>query len=145
SVTTVNEAFEDGVFESNLDNAMYKYSGDVPNDYPVYDELVLSGRNDYVAASTIVELMNNLKDPRRAVYFDPNIQNKIGMISDVRELSESKLLVNFDSTIESPLIKGNNVYEESESETPILIGTIDDFTSRSIVINQVQNQPKVGD
>jgi hypothetical protein len=39
---------------------------------PLHKELVQSGRQDFVPANTIVDLMNVLEDPRRASYFDIN-------------------------------------------------------------------------
>lgn len=39
---------------------------------PLYQDLVQSGRHDFVPANTIVDIMNGLNDPRRAYYFDIN-------------------------------------------------------------------------
>lgn len=36
---------------------------------PLYQDLVQSGRHDFVIANTIADLMNSLEDPRRANYF----------------------------------------------------------------------------
>jgi hypothetical protein len=36
---------------------------------PLYQDLVQSGRSDFVPANTIVDLMNGLEDPRRPAYF----------------------------------------------------------------------------
>lgn len=36
---------------------------------PLYQDLVQSGRDDFVPANTIVDLMNGLEDPRRPAYF----------------------------------------------------------------------------
>lgn len=36
---------------------------------PLYQDLVQSGRKDFVPANTIVDLMNDLEDPRRPAYF----------------------------------------------------------------------------
>lgn len=69
SKSTVESAFSGGVFTSNADNGSYMYSPAAPNNNPMNDNLVLSGRNDYVAAKTIIDLMNGLEDPRRATYF----------------------------------------------------------------------------
>ncbi len=67
--TTVESAVTSGVFTSNADNGSYMYSTSAPNNNPMNDNLVLSGRNDYVAAKTIIDIMNDLEDPRRAAYF----------------------------------------------------------------------------
>jgi|26BtaG_2_1085354.scaffolds.fasta_scaffold00090_31 hypothetical protein len=69
SVSTVNSAVQSGVFTSNQDNGSYKYSASAPNNNPMNDNLVLSGRKDYVAGKTIVDMMNALEDPRREAYF----------------------------------------------------------------------------
>jgi hypothetical protein len=42
---------------------------DETNCNPLYEDLVLSGRSDFIPANTIVDLMNTLEDPRRPVYF----------------------------------------------------------------------------
>lgn len=67
--STVESAYTSGVFTSLEDNGSYKYSVAAPNNNPMNDNLVLSGRNDYVAAATIIDVMNDLEDPRRAAYF----------------------------------------------------------------------------
>ncbi|WP_258455221.1 SusD/RagB family nutrient-binding outer membrane lipoprotein [Aequorivita sp. CIP111184] len=69
SQSTVQSAYTSGVFGSNADNASYIYRNAAPNNNPMNNNLVLSGRNDYVAGKTIVDMMNDLEDPRRAAYF----------------------------------------------------------------------------
>jgi hypothetical protein len=69
--TTV-EAAAAGVFTSNADNAKIVYMPSAPYSNPVYDDLVASGRNDFVPTSVIVDPMNTLNDPRRPFYFALN-------------------------------------------------------------------------
>jgi hypothetical protein len=70
--STVESAFNTGVFTSNSDNASFAYLG-ISNPNPVWTDLVQSGRKDFVVANTIVDVMNTLEDPRRTVYFDDNL------------------------------------------------------------------------
>lgn len=63
------------VFTSNLDNADLKYLTATPNTNPLYVDLVASGRSDFVPANTLVDAMNALQDPRRAKYFDDNMDD----------------------------------------------------------------------
>jgi hypothetical protein len=63
------EAAATGVIASNAENAKIVYLGSQPNNNPVNDNLVLSGRNDFVAANTIVDMMDSLADPRLPFYF----------------------------------------------------------------------------
>ena len=58
-----------GAFTSSADDATFDYLSASPNQNPLYTDLVASGRHDFVAANTIVDVMNNLEDPRRAFYF----------------------------------------------------------------------------
>lgn len=89
--TTVESAFTSGVFTSNADNGSYMYSASAPNNNPMNDNLVLSGRNDYVAAVTIIDIMNGLEDPRRPAYFTDvdgeYIGGEIGEISAYSDFS----------------------------------------------------------
>ena len=36
---------------------------------PMYEDIIQSGRDDFVPANTIVDIMNTLSDPRRPFYF----------------------------------------------------------------------------
>lgn len=76
----VEEAVGRGVFDSNADNATMEYQSSPPNTNPLWVDLVQSGRSDYVVANTIVDVMNELDDPRRMVYFDDNIEPYTGGI-----------------------------------------------------------------
>lgn len=62
-------AVSDGVILSNSNNAALAYLGTQPNANPVFVDVVASGRDDFVPTSTIIEKMNGLNDPRRAVFF----------------------------------------------------------------------------
>lgn len=69
----IQAAVAGGVFTSNEDNAALNYESAPPNTNPVWDELVQSGRSDFVSANTVIDFMNNLNDPRRAFYFRENL------------------------------------------------------------------------
>ena len=67
--TVVEEAVAASLIASNTEKAQIIYLGASPNSNPVYDDLVASGRNDFVAANTIVDFMDSLADPRMPFYF----------------------------------------------------------------------------
>lgn len=67
--TEAEEAIQNGVFESAADNAALQYTTTTPNVNPVWTNLVQSGRNDFVPANTLVDVMNSLNDPRRSAFF----------------------------------------------------------------------------
>ena len=66
----ITAAVAAGVITSNADNTNLNYLALQPNANPLYADLVVSGRNDFVPANTLVNKMNTLSDPRRAKYFD---------------------------------------------------------------------------
>jgi hypothetical protein len=73
SVSMANAALSSGIITSNNENFSLNYLGAPPNTNPQYEDLVLSGRSDFIAANTLVDKMNGLNDPRRPVYFKENL------------------------------------------------------------------------
>jgi hypothetical protein len=67
--TTVESAVAAGVFESITDNALFTYLANPPGHNPVWEDLVQSGRKDFVANSTVIDTMKSLSDPRLPYYF----------------------------------------------------------------------------
>jgi hypothetical protein len=65
---TVESAVAGGIFESSADDALLQYLTAIHVN-PLYEDLVQSGRDDFVPANTLVNLMNSLNDPRRPLYF----------------------------------------------------------------------------
>jgi hypothetical protein len=68
---TVNTAISGGLFTSSDDSCLYQYLTDSPNFNPLYENLVDSGRNDFVGGATLVDAMNTSSDPRISVYYQP--------------------------------------------------------------------------
>ncbi|GGG31361.1 SusD/RagB family nutrient-binding outer membrane lipoprotein [Pontibacter amylolyticus] len=60
-----------GVISSNDENASFGYLSAPPNNNPISSNVKgpLSTREDYVAANTLVDAMNQRNDPRREFYF----------------------------------------------------------------------------
>ncbi|PJJ10870.1 SusD-like starch-binding protein associating with outer membrane [Flavobacterium sp. 1] len=62
-----------GGFTSNKDNAKLTYMNNLPNTNPIYEDLVFSGRHDFVPAKPFVDAIVAKNDPRTVVYFDDNL------------------------------------------------------------------------
>ncbi len=62
-----------GVFSSLDESLSMEYIAAAPYTYPSYEDFVISGRSDYVAANTLTDKMNELNDPRRPKYFRQNL------------------------------------------------------------------------
>jgi hypothetical protein len=74
--TVVQNAYA-GAMTSNADNAMFSYLASPPNTNPIWVDLVQSGRQDYVACSTIIGYLvaadgTTILDPRTPYYFTTN-------------------------------------------------------------------------
>ena len=67
--TIVESAIATGVFTSNSDNAKFVFLTASPNTNPVWEDLVQSGRKDFVGTVTIVNKLKTLNDPRLPSYF----------------------------------------------------------------------------
>lgn len=67
--TVVESAVAGGVFTSNSDNAELHYLTASPNTNPIWVDLVQSGRDDFVAASTLIDQLLDFNDPRIDNYF----------------------------------------------------------------------------
>ena len=65
----IAESAASGVFASNDDHAYILYQSSTPNTNPLWEDLVQSGRTDFLASVTLTEIMNSTNDPRRAIYF----------------------------------------------------------------------------
>ncbi|MGA9326426.1 MAG: SusD/RagB family nutrient-binding outer membrane lipoprotein [Salegentibacter sp.] len=72
SKSTAEAAVQDGVFSSLDESATIAYEGNSPNTNPLWEDLVQSGRNDYLITNTIVDIMKPIDDPRMSAYFTDN-------------------------------------------------------------------------
>ncbi len=61
-------AIASGVMTAAADSYSLKFDGATFSN-PVYDDLVASGRLDFVPAKPVIDMMNTKADPRRAVWF----------------------------------------------------------------------------
>ncbi len=69
SKTKAQEAYSAGVISSQAENTALVYMGAAPNTNPLYIDLIASGRHDFVAASTIIDPMLAMSDPRLPLYY----------------------------------------------------------------------------
>ncbi|WP_027381004.1 SusD/RagB family nutrient-binding outer membrane lipoprotein [Chryseobacterium daeguense] len=69
---TVTDAIAGGVMTSSADNCQLPYQSTSPNYNPLYDALVASGRDDYIAAAPFVDFLKTNSDPRISSYYQLN-------------------------------------------------------------------------
>lgn len=97
SQTAVEQAYT-GIFEMGEKCELAYLGGS--NSCPLYQDLVQSGRHDFVPANTIVDIMNDLEDPRRVAYFEMNGDAYVGGIYG--ESNTWAQLSHIGAEIESP-------------------------------------------
>ncbi|MFC0426590.1 SusD/RagB family nutrient-binding outer membrane lipoprotein [Chryseobacterium scophthalmum] len=68
SKAVAESAISGGVLASATDSYSLKFDGNTFTN-PLFDDLVASGRNDYIPSNVMVNPMNTKSDPRRAAYF----------------------------------------------------------------------------
>lgn len=68
SKANAESAIAAGVFSSDSDAYKFKYDGGTFLN-PVYNDLVASGRTDFVPSELVINTMSSLNDPRMAVWF----------------------------------------------------------------------------
>ena len=111
--TVVESAVTSGVISSNLENIGLTFDKDGLFTSPLYQDFVASGRNDFVAANTLVTYMNGKSDPRRAKYFTLTAANIFsgGLYGKVNNYSKY-------SHVNDPILVANstqNLFEYSET------------------------------
>lgn len=77
AATAIDEAITAGTFESNDDNALYAFNTSPPYQNPFYENYEVDGRDDWAAPASILDVMNETDDPRRAAFFtdaDPDTE-----------------------------------------------------------------------
>lgn len=60
------------VVASNEENIKMIYSSSPPNTNPVWEELVQSGRHDFIATKPFIDSLKAFNDPRMKYFFDPS-------------------------------------------------------------------------
>lgn len=66
------EAADAKAISAAADNAVLKYLSTSPNTNPLYTDIVLGGRSDYIAAKDLMDQLISLSDPRKPLYFGTN-------------------------------------------------------------------------
>lgn len=91
------DAIAKGVFTSNADNAIYKYSATSPNEAPFYRATVTANRKDFAISSVFITLLKGentqlpVADPRLPLYASKNSAgNYVGLPYGLTEAQAGK-------------------------------------------------------
>lgn len=85
------EAADAGAFLSSADDAKLQYLASTPNTNPLYADIILGGRGDYLAAEDLMDTLIYLNDPRKSLYFGTNNDGKYvgGVVGAVNTFAET--------------------------------------------------------
>jgi len=92
------EASAGSAIASASDNAKLVYLSASPNTNPLYADIVLGGRNDYLAAEDLMNPLINMSDPRKSLYFGTNNDGGyaggvVGKVNTASEMSKPSSIV----------------------------------------------------
>ena len=90
SQTAFEEANANAIATSEQ-NAFVQYYNSPPNNNPLYDQLVLAGRTDFIAAKDLMDKLLELEDPRLPGYFGLNDQGEYagGMVGQASNYADN--------------------------------------------------------
>jgi hypothetical protein len=66
------EASDAGAISAASDNGLFTYLTASPNQNPIHVDIVLGGRQDYIAAKDLMDKLIGWNDPRKTAYFSTN-------------------------------------------------------------------------
>jgi hypothetical protein len=69
---TAVEASDAGAISASSDNGLFTYLSASPNQNPLHVDIVLGGRQDYIAAKDLMDKLIGWNDPRKSAYFSTN-------------------------------------------------------------------------
>lgn len=105
------EAASPNGFTSNDHNAEIPFETTPPHTSPLWEDLVQSGRDDYVPADTYIDMLNNLNDPRRDIQFTMVDGEYVGGVYGSTNAFEN--FSHFSGAVEAPDLPGMIlVYDE---------------------------------
>lgn len=73
ATTMAAEAIAGGIISNQSESAIFPFESTPPNTNPMWEDLIQSGRADFVVANTFVNVISPLNDPRSAVFMQDNV------------------------------------------------------------------------
>ena len=90
---TAFEKANPNAINATSNNGFVKYFTAIPNNNPLYNQLVLANRTDYIAAKDLMDVLNSFEDPRKPSFFGVNnvglyVGGVMGIPSDYPKMSK---------------------------------------------------------
>ncbi len=78
--STINAAITGGIITDESQNGVFRYLPEIFNLSPIFENLVVTGRDDFFGGKPFVDFLNNTTDPRVAKYFQDVNGEYIGQV-----------------------------------------------------------------
>lgn len=131
------------LISSNEESFGITYYGTAPNTNPLWVALVQSGRDDFVASNTMVDIMNDFQDPRLAYYFEKRNGKYIGGIYGKANSSNNYSAIS--EKLKDPKLKGCGIsYAEVQfllaeaAQRGYISGSAQDFYNKGVEASILQ-------
>jgi hypothetical protein len=108
------EASDAKAISAAADNALLKYLATSPNTNPLYTDIVLGGRSDYIGAKDLMDPLISLNDPRKSLFFGTNNAGDYagGIVGKVNTFSDFSKPSTKVAAADAPLIFADYVETE---------------------------------
>ena len=140
--SAVSDAMSMGVITDASQNGVLVYNGVVPHVNGIYNHFVIDNRADYLPANTLIDMMNSMDDPRRALWFTTISGEYLGAVVGLDGAQSFNNFSNFtdvflDPTLEAVLIDHTEMqFLMAEAvERGYISGSAEDFYNEGIRSN----------
>lgn len=141
SKQAAQEAANGNLILNNDDNFGIKYLSSSPNTNPLWVSLVQSGRNDFVAANTFVDVLNPLNDPRLGSFFE--MQGGVYVGGTYGSANSASSASSISDMMKEPDLPGNLItasevnflLAEAAARTYTVPNSVEDYYNEAITIS----------
>lgn len=103
-----SRAYADGGMTDNTERLEYKYLAESANENPLYNNIVVQGREDFAPSKTLLDQLIAYKDPRLEAYADPNSEGEYDGIPFGITISELPNYTNTTAIFDERYYKQNS-------------------------------------
>ncbi|THU40872.1 SusD/RagB family nutrient-binding outer membrane lipoprotein [Niastella caeni] len=138
------EAADSKAISAAADNAQLKYLTASPNTNPLYTDIVLGGRSDYLAAKDLMDPLISLNDPRKSLYFGTNnagdyaggIVGKVNTFADFSKPS-SRVIAPDAANLLADYVEAEFIRAEAKERGYNVAGTAEEHYNNAITASIV--------
>lgn len=150
SKSAAEAAIASGVISSQDESYVFKFDGGTFSN-PVYNDLVASGRNDFVPSELVINTMNSNNDPRRETWFTKVDSAYVGgVFGDLNPFADYSHMSSFFLASDAPanLLSYTEVLfltAEAAARDYSVGGTAESFYNAAVAASMAENEVSADD